>query len=88
MPDEQLLALRLSDLPLTLDGTIVEGRIALLQGEPAARELQLPIHFHISNEWFTPDGTVAMAVPFYMTHPRLERAPPGARVDGRENANA
>ena len=73
LPDEQLLDFRLSDLPLKLDGTVVEGRIAQLQGELAARELQLPISFYISNEWFTPDGTVTMAVPFYLTHPRLER---------------
>jgi hypothetical protein len=73
LPDEQLLDLRLSDLPLELDGTVIEGRIAQLQGELAARELQLPISFYISHEWFTPDGTVAMAVPFYLTHPRLER---------------
>jgi hypothetical protein len=73
LPDEQLLDLRLSDLPLELDGTVVEGRIAQLRGELAARELQLAISFYISHEWFTPDGTVAMAVPFYLTHPRLER---------------
>jgi len=73
LPDEQLLDLRLSDLPLALDGSVVEERIVQLQGELAARELQLPILFYISNEWFTPDGTVAVAVPFYLTHPRLER---------------
>ena len=33
----------------------------------------LPIHFYVSDEWFTPDGTASMAVPFYLTHPRLER---------------
>ncbi len=33
----------------------------------------MPIHFYISDEWFTPDGTASMAIPFYLTHPRLER---------------
>ena len=73
LPDEQLLDLRLSDLPLKLEGTVVEGRIAQLRAELEARELRFPIHFYISDEWFTPDGTATMAVPFYLTHPRLER---------------
>jgi hypothetical protein len=73
LPDEQLLDLRLADLPLTLAGSIVETRIAQLRAELDVRELKLPIHFYISDEWFTPDGSTAMAVPFYMAHPRLER---------------
>ena len=73
LPDEQLLDLRLSDLPLTLEGTVVEGRIAQLCSELEQRSLRFPIHFYISDEWFTPDGTAAMAVPFYLAHPRLER---------------
>jgi hypothetical protein len=73
LPDEQLLDLRLSDLPLTLEGTIVEARIAQLRSELEQRSLRFPIHFYISDEWFTPDGTAAMAVPFYLAHPRLER---------------
>ena len=73
LTDEQLLGLRLSDLPLKIEGTALEGRIAKLQAELEARELHLPIHYYVSNEWFTPDGTLSMAVPFYLTHPRLER---------------
>ena len=73
LPDEQLLGLRLSDLPLKLEGTVVEGRIAQLRAELEARDLRFPLHFYLSDEWFTPDGTASMAVPFYLTHPRLER---------------
>ncbi len=73
LPDEELLPFRLSDLPLRIEGTVLEGRIRQLQAELEARELRFPMHFYISNEWFTPDGTVSMAVPFYLTHPRLER---------------
>ena len=72
LSDEELLKLRLSDLPLRIEDTILE-RITQLRAELDARGLTVPIHFYISNEWFTPDGTVSMAVPFYLTHPRLER---------------
>jgi hypothetical protein len=73
LPDEELLDFRLADLPLRIEGTILEARIAQLRGELEARDLRFPIHFYISDEWFTPDGTATMAVPFYLVHPRLER---------------
>ncbi len=67
------MGLRLCDLPLGIGGTALETRIAKLAAELEARGLVLPIHFYVSTEWFTPDGTTSMAVPFYLTHPRLER---------------
>jgi len=73
LSDEELLKLRLSDLPLKLKGTVVETRIDQLKQELAARGLNFPLHFYLSDEWFTPDGEASMAVPFYLAHPRLER---------------
>jgi hypothetical protein len=73
LPDEELLQLRLSDLPIKLDGTVLETRIDQLKSELAARGLNFPFHFYLSDEWFTPDGQASMAVPFYLAHPRLER---------------
>ena len=73
LSDDELLNLRLADLPLTLTGTVVETRIDQLKGELAARGLNFPLHFYLSDEWFTPDGQASMAVPFYLAHPRLER---------------
>jgi putative zinc-binding metallo-peptidase len=73
LPDEELLNLRMSALPLKLEGTVVEARIDQLRQELADRGLNLPLHFYLSDEWFTPDGSVSMAVPFYLAHPRLER---------------
>jgi hypothetical protein len=73
LPDEELLNLRIADLPLVIAGTVIEERIQELRSELDLRELRVPIHFYISDEWFTPDGVASMAVPFYLTHPRLER---------------
>jgi Putative zinc-binding metallo-peptidase len=73
LSDEELLNLRLSDLPIKLDGTAVEANIAQLSAELSARGLRFPLHFYLSDEWFTPDGVASMAVPFYLAHPRLER---------------
>lgn len=73
LTDEELLDLRLSALPLAIEGTALEARIATLAAELEARGLILPIHYYVSTEWFTPDRATSVAVPFYLTHPRLER---------------
>jgi len=73
LPDEQLLDARLSDLPVHIEGSVLETRIAELRHELTSRGLDLPLHFYLSDEWFTPDGLSSMAVPFYLAHPRLEK---------------
>src|SRR6187455_214585 len=72
MSDEELLDVRMCDLPLAIEGTLAD-RIAQLQGEIAARGVRCPIHFYLADEWFTPDGATAIAIPFYLAHPRLEK---------------
>jgi hypothetical protein len=71
-PDEKLLDLRLCDLELSIEGTDVESRIALLDAELVSRGLVRP-HYWLSDEWFTPDGVPGIAIPFYLAHPRLAR---------------
>ena len=70
--DESLLDARMAELPLTIEGTLAE-RIARLRAELDDRGLGFPLHFYLSDEWFTPDGATAIAIPFYMAHPRLEK---------------
>jgi hypothetical protein len=50
LPDEQLLDLRLADLPIQIEGTTLGA-----------------------DEFFTPDGTSSIAIPFYLAHPRLAK---------------
>ncbi|MFB3852643.1 MAG: putative zinc-binding metallopeptidase [Vicinamibacterales bacterium] len=73
MSDEELLDVRMADLPITLEGSAVEARIEQLREELAARNLAVQIHFYLAEEWFTPDGVPAIAIPFYLAHPRLEK---------------
>jgi hypothetical protein len=72
LSDEQLLAVRMCDLGLTIEGTTIEPRIARLNTELQARKLACP-HYYLSDEWFTPDGVPGIAIPFYLAHPRLEK---------------
>jgi hypothetical protein len=68
---EELLDIRMSDLPLAIEGTLAE-RIGQLRRELDASGLRVDLHFYLSDEWFTPDGSTSIAVPFYLAHPRLE----------------
>jgi Putative zinc-binding metallo-peptidase len=72
LSDEQLLAVRMCDLGLAIEGTTIEPRIARLNAELQARKLACP-HYYLSDEWFTPDGVPGIAIPFYLAHPRLEK---------------
>jgi len=72
LDDEALLSLRLAELPLTIEGPLAD-RVAQLARELEERGLLLPLHFYLSDEWFTPDGTSAIAIPFYLAHPRLSK---------------
>jgi hypothetical protein len=73
LADEQLLDLRLCDLPLRLAGTAVQGRITRLYRELAARGIAFRPHAWLAEDWFSPDGVAGFAVPFYLAHPRLTR---------------
>ncbi len=73
LPDEELLKLRLKDLRVRLEGTWLEHRLEDLHAELARRGLRIQPHAWISNEWFSPDDTPGIAIPFYLTHPRLMR---------------
>ena len=70
LPDDQLLDVRLCDLDLSIAGSDLEPRIAVVNGELESRGLIRPAYW-ISDEWFSPDGVPGVAVPFYLLHPRL-----------------
>ena len=73
LSDEQLLDMRFCDVPLRIEGTPLESRVATLYEELEARGLKLKPHTWLSEEWFTPDDVPGFAIPFYLAHPRLSR---------------
>lgn len=72
-PDEKLLELRMCDLPLRIEGSELEARIAQLSRELEDRGLSFRPHFWLSDDWFSPDGVPGIALPFFLAHPRLAR---------------
>jgi hypothetical protein len=71
LADEQLLSLRFCDLKLTIDGTDVEEGILRLYEELRSRGIRFRPHCWLAQEWFSPDGTPGIAIPFYLAHRRL-----------------
>ena len=71
LSDEQLLQRRLSSLRVTVDGTWLEDCVSSLHEELEERGIRLRPHAWISSEWFSPDSTPGIAIPFYLAHPRL-----------------
>ena len=71
--DDELLNVRMCDLGVRLQGSVIEGRIERLYGELEARGIHFRPHCWVSEEWFSPDGIHGIAVPFYLLHPRLAR---------------
>lgn len=73
LADEELLGLRFCDLRLKIGGSMLQRCIDRLLGELEARSIGFRPHVWISSEFFSPDGVPGIAVPFYLTHPRLMR---------------
>jgi hypothetical protein len=73
LDDERLLDLRVCELGLKIEGSVLEERIAEIDRELDAKGLQFRPHYWIADEWFTPDDVPGVAIPFYLAHPRLAK---------------
>jgi hypothetical protein len=69
--DRQLLEMRMRDLRLRIEQTPLAGRVKRLHGELERRGIRFRPPVWLSSEWFSPDGTPGIAIPFYLAHPRL-----------------
>jgi hypothetical protein len=71
LSDEQLLERRICGLKLQIAGSGVEPMIQQLYDELSAKGLAFHPPCYIGDEWFVPEGTPIIFVPFYLAHPRL-----------------
>ena len=72
-PEEAILDTRLCDLGVSLEGSWLEAPIRGVMNELAKHELRIRPAFWLSDDWFSPEGIVGVAIPFYLAHPRLKR---------------
>jgi hypothetical protein len=66
-----LLRQRISELGLSIKGTLLEQLVNRLYEELAAKSLVLRPPVYLSDQWGCPDGTPLIGVPFYLADPRL-----------------
>jgi hypothetical protein len=71
MTDEQLLSLRICDLPIRLENSWLQPRVEQLHQELRARQLLFTPRCYLADEWLTPEGEPVVGIPFYLAHPRL-----------------
>jgi len=71
--DEELLRTRICDLQLKIAGTELESRIETFYAELAAKEISFKPICYLGDEWFCPEGSATIAIPFYLAHPRLKK---------------
>ena len=69
--DDRILDLEMRELNLTLAGSRLEPMVDQLHEELAVRGISFRPHCWLSSEWFSPDGTPGIAIPFYLAHTRL-----------------
>lgn len=71
--DEELLRTRICDLRLQITGTELESRIEKFYAELAAKGIAFKPICYLGDEWFCPEGSATIAIPFYLAHARLKK---------------
>ncbi|HVE80470.1 MAG TPA: putative zinc-binding metallopeptidase [Gemmatimonadaceae bacterium] len=70
---ERLLSRRISDLGLTIRGSLLERMVDQLYAELGARGLVFRPPVYLSDQWGCPDDTPLIGAPFYLADPSLAR---------------
>ncbi len=81
LSDDELLNVRFCELGLQIEGTYLEGCVQDLYRELESRNLKLRPPCYLGDEWFSPSGVPAIAIPFYLAHPRLHQLEKRMMVD-------
>ncbi len=71
LPDDELLKLRVRDLGVRIEGTVLEERIARFHSELEARGIGFKPPCYLADEWLCPDKVPMIGIPFFLAHPRL-----------------
>jgi hypothetical protein len=71
--DDELLQMRICDLRVKIAGTELEPRIQRFFDELAAKGISFTPLCYLGDEWFCPEGSAAIAIPFYLAHARLKK---------------
>ncbi len=71
--EEDLLKIRLCDLPLQIEGTWLQECIEVLYQELEEKGVIFKPLCYLADEWLTPEEETCIGIPFYLSHPALIR---------------
>lgn len=71
LSEEDILNLRVCELPLGLEGTWLEECVKELYRELGDKEFRFKPACYLADEWLTPDKEPVVGVPFFLAHPAL-----------------
>ncbi|MEO8096898.1 MAG: putative zinc-binding metallopeptidase [Acidobacteriota bacterium] len=69
---DELLNVRICDLGVRIEGSELEPQVWQLYAQLESRGVALRPPCYLGDEWFSPTGVPAIAIPFYLAHPRLK----------------
>lgn len=81
LTDAEILKLRFKNIPLSIPGTDVETCILQLYSELEQKGLVFRPEIFLGDEWFSPEGMNAIAVPFYLANSRLKNLEKSLMLD-------
>jgi len=71
LPDDEILNMRIRDLNLQIQGSLLEPLIDGLYQELDARGIAYHPPCYLADEWLCPDRVPIIGIPFCLAHPRL-----------------
>ncbi|MDP2922164.1 MAG: putative zinc-binding metallopeptidase [Candidatus Omnitrophota bacterium] len=71
IPEEDLLRLRIKDLPLSIEGTWLWDCVKELYQELEAKGIKFKPVCYLADEWFAPDQDPQISLPFFLAQPTL-----------------
>jgi len=71
--EDELLSLRIRDLPLRIEGTWLRDCIDQVYKELEAKAISFKPECYLADEWLTPENQPVIGIPFYLAHPALIR---------------
>ncbi|MGA0163725.1 MAG: putative zinc-binding metallopeptidase [Bdellovibrionota bacterium] len=71
--ENEILKLRIKDLPLHLEASDVYPWVQEVLHELEAKSLNFRPRIYFGDEWFSPEGQNAIAVPFFLAHKKLRQ---------------
>ena len=73
MSDEEILRIRIRDLGLRLEASPIEPMLQQLYSELDSKGINFHPSCYLADEWFCPDKTPIIGIPFFLAHRRLKQ---------------